>query len=191
MAMKMNSEWVDALLEHGVDRQNRRIFFFDDVDDKPIGIIIKSLYWMDSENPDKPIELYVNSFGGCEYDMFALHDAIQTIKSPISTIAIGKCMSAAPLLVAAGTKGKRYSTQNTWFMVHQGSLDESEKKFDDLKSDMKHYDNMNVRWYELMEQNTKKPASFWKTLCAKNPDRYFTPEQAIEWGLIDHIWAEK
>jgi ATP-dependent Clp protease protease subunit len=191
MSTKISSEWIDALLDHGIDRKNRRIFFFDDVDDKPIGVVIKSLYLMDSENSDKPIELFVSSYGGSEYDMFGLYDAIQTIKSPVYTIAIGKCMSAAPLLVACGTKGHRYSTPNTWFMVHAGSVGFEDKKYNELKNDMAHFDEMGERWYKLMAENTSKPASFWESQCKMTGDKYFTPDKAIEWGLIDQIWSEK
>lgn len=190
MPIRMTKDWIDALFEYGVDRNNRRIFLFDDVDNQPIGMVIKALYLMDSEKQD-PIELFVGSYGGCEYDMFALYDAIRTVHSPIHTTAIGKCMSAAPLLVACGAKKHRYATPNTWFMVHQGLNDIGEKKFDDVKNDLEHWKNMEERWYKLMEQHTKKPASFWKDQCEKMGDRYFDAYQAQEWGLIDHVWDEK
>ena len=189
--MKSTPDWIDVLFVYGVDKNHRRIFLFDDVDSMPIGVVIKALYLMDSENSDKPIELFVGSYGGCEYDMFALYDAIQTIHSPIHTIAIGKCMSAAPLLVCCGAKGHRYATPNTWFMVHQGWDDIGAKRFDEVKNDLAHWTEMDKRWYELMEKHTKKPIAFWKTQCEKVGDRYFDAWQALEWGLIDQVWDEK
>ena len=189
--MRMTKDWIDALFEYGVDKNNRRVFLFDDVDNMPIGLVIKALYLMDSENKEKPIELFIGSYGGCEYDMFALYDAIQTIHSPIHTVAIGKCMSAAPLLVCCGEKGQRCATPNTFFMVHQGWDDIGQKRFDEVKNDLKHWKNMEDRWYRLMEKHTKKPAVFWKSQCEKVGDRYFDSYEAQEWGLIDYVWDER
>lgn len=183
----MKSDIIDAIFTYGVDKTNRRIFLFDDVDNMPIGQVIKALYLMDSDSKRKPIELIVGSYGGCEYDMFALYDAIQAMRSPIHTIAIGKCMSAAPLLVCCGKKGFRYATPNTFFMVHQGWNDIGPKRFDEIKNDLDHWKEMDARWYELMEVHTNKPADFWKTQCDKVGDRYFNAYQAKEWGLIDKV----
>ena len=190
MSIRMSKDWIDTLFEYGVDKSNRRIFLFDDIDNQPIGIVIKALYYMDSIKKD-PIELFVGSYGGCEYDMFALYDAIQTINSPVHTTAIGKCMSAAPLLVCAGEKGHRYATPNTFFMVHQGWDDIGVKRYDELKNDLKLFDTINERWCDLMEKHTNKPATFWKAQCEKIGDLYFDPYQAQEWGMIDQVWDEK
>lgn len=191
MSMKISKDWIDALFEYGVDKNNRRIFLFDDIENTPIGLVIKALYLMDSEKPGIPIELFVGSYGGCEYDMFALYDAIQTIHSPIHTVAIGKCMSAAPLLVACGEKGHRYSTPNTYFMVHQGWDEVGMKRYDEIKNDVEHWKHMGILWDKLMEKHTEKPAAFWRAQCERIGDKYFDPAQAQEWGLIDIIWDEK
>jgi len=183
--MKLTTDWIDALFVYGVDKTNRRIFLFDDVDNMPIGLVIKGLYLMDTESK-KPIELLVGSYGGCEYDMFALYDVIQTIESPVHTFAIGKCMSAAPLLVASGQKKYRSATENTCFMVHQGHGDVG-GKMDEVKNDLEHWKELETRWCHLMEKHTKKPAAFWKQQCEKVGDRYFDAHQAKEWGLIDKI----
>jgi ATP-dependent Clp protease protease subunit len=123
--------------------------------------------------------------------MFALYDVCRTLVSPIHTIAIGKCMSAAPLLVAGGRKGERYATPNTFFMVHEAWEDFGAKRMDELKRDLAHYSAMGQRWGELMEKHSKKPAKFWHGLCKDPGDKYFNADQALEWGLIDHIWDEK
>ena len=188
---RMTKEWVEALFDYGVDRANRRIFLFDDIDSQPIGMVIKGLYYMDSESQSSPIELFVGSYGGCEYDMFALYDAVRTLKSPVHTTAMGKCMSAAPLLVCAGEKGSRYATPNTFFMVHQGWDDLGAKRFDELKRDLVHFGKLNERWCDLMAKHTKKPAKFWDDICKKVGDEYFDAYQAQEWGMVDHIWDEK
>ena len=190
MKAKITKDWIDAYFDHGVDRQNRRIFMFDDVDAGSIGIVIKALYYMDAES-DKPIELFIGSFGGDEYEMFALYDVIRTLKSPVHTTAIGKCMSAAPLLVACGEPGFRYATPNTMFMVHQSWDDLGAKRIDEMKKDLEHFEAMGKRWYSLMEKHTKKDAAFWKHICEFVGDKFFDADVAQEWGLIDHVWDKK
>lgn len=191
MMARITKDWIEAYFEYGVDRQNRRIFMFDGVDENSIGIVIKGLYYMDAESAEKPIELFIGSFGGSEYEMFALYDTIRTLRSPIHTTAIGKCMSAAPLLVACGKVGYRYATPNTWFMVHQSWEEFGAKRTDELKKDLVHYDQMAKSWYELMASHTIQTAAFWKKHCESVGDKYFSAYQAQEWGLIDHIWDEK
>lgn len=188
---RISQDWVEAYFEYGVDVANRRVFLFDDVDANSIGAVIKGLYLMEAKGSTNPIELFVGSFGGSEYDMFALYDVCNTLDSPVHTTAIGKCMSAAPLLVAGGEKGYRYATPNTFFMVHEAWEDFGAKRMDELKIDLKHYKDMGKRWGELMEKHSKMPAKFWHKLCSKPGDMYFTSEQALEWGLIDHIWNQK
>jgi len=197
---RISKDWVEAYFEYGVDVKNRKVFLFDGVDEDTIGYVIKGLYLMETENTKeqiknetvKPIELFIGSFGGSEYEMWALYDVIRTLQSPIHTVAIGKCMSAAPLLVACGEPGHRYATPNTWFMVHQsweewGSVDK-----DVLKKDIKHFDAMEKRWYDLMALHSNKPATFWKAKCTKQKgDDYFDAYTAQEYGLIDHVWDEK
>jgi len=191
MRARITKDWVEAYFEYGVDRINRRIFMFDGVDEDSIGMVIKGLYYMDAESSEKPIELFIGSFGGSEYEMYALYDVIRTLSSPIHTIAIGKCMSAAPLLVACGEPGHRYVTPNTWFMVHQSWEDWGEKRTDEIKKELRHYDEMGKKWYELMASHTNQTAAFWKKHCEQVGDKYFDAYQAQEWGLIDHVWDEK
>jgi ATP-dependent Clp protease protease subunit len=186
--MKMTNDWLDSVLVYGVDKTNRRIFLFDDVENMPIGLVIKALYLLESEAPKKPVELFIGSYGGCQYDMFALYDTIQSISCPIHTVAIGKCMSAAPLLVCCGKKGHRYAAPNTFFMVHQGQSEMGNRKMDEVKNDLEHWNVLEGRWNSLMEKHTSKNAAFWKGQCEKVGDRYFDANQAKQWGLIDHVW---
>ena len=123
--------------------------------------------------------------------MFALYDVIRTLSSPIHTIAIGKCMSAAPLLVACGEPGYRYATPNTWFMVHQSWDDFGAKRIDEMRKELDHLNTMGDRWYELMTRHTKMDQKFWKKHCEQVGDHFFDAYKAQELGLIDHIWDEK
>jgi ATP-dependent Clp protease protease subunit len=189
--VKITKDWVEAYFEYGIDVQNRKVFLTHDIDAESIGAAIKGLYLMEAENTTKPIEVFVGSFGGSEYEMFALYDVLRTLESPIHTTAIGKCMSAAPLLVAAGQPGYRWATPNTFFMVHQSWDEFGPSRTDEMRKVLKHYEVMSKRWYDLMESHTKKDAVFWKRKCESVGDCFFTAEEAMEWGLIDNIWDQK
>lgn len=193
--VKITKDWVEAYFEYGIDVQNRRVFLTHDIDAESIGAAIKGLYLMESDGPidrkKKPIELFVGSFGGSEYEMFALYDVLRTLESPIHTTAIGKCMSAAPLLVAAGEPGERWATPHTQFMVHQSWDDFGACRTDEAKKVLKHFEIMAASWYRLMAQHTNKNEAFWKRKCEAVGDAFFTAEDALEWGLIDGIWDQK
>ena len=197
---KISKEWVEAYFEYGVDIQNRKVFLFDNVDADSIGHVVKGLYLMEAgvtkaqkESGNIPsIEVFIGSFGGSEYEMYALYDVIRTLNSPVKTTAIGKCMSAAPLLVACGEPGQRWSTPNTFFMVHQSwTTIEDPSKLGEIEIEMKHMRKLEERWLELMVKHTDKDKKHWKRICDKGQDFYFDAETAQEWGLIDHIWDEK
>jgi len=197
---RISKDWVEAYFQYGVDVRNRRVILMDHVDEDSIGYVIKGLYLMEADVTAKqresgnipPIELLVGSFGGSEYEMWALYDVIGTLDSPIHTTAIGKCMSAAPLLVARGEVGHRYATPNTWFMVHQSLAGvDDDMRVDELAEEIKHYNAMGDRWYELMEAHTNKSADFWRQQCERVGDKFFDAYQAQEWGLIDHVWDQK
>jgi len=188
---RVSKDLVDVYFQHGVDLTNRRIFLFDEISEVSIGGVIKGLYLMEQSNNKLPIELFIGSFGGSEYEMFALYDTTRTLSSPIHTVAIGKCMSAAPLLIAGGEQGHRYATPNTFFMIHEGYAEFGANRKDDYKTVSKHLDQLNGRWSSLMAKHTKKPEAFWNKLCKKVNDTHFDVQQAIEWGIIDHIWDQK
>lgn len=192
MPKPIHKDWVEPYFEYGIDVNNRRIFLTDDIDQSTASALIKGIYLMETKNTTESIELFISSFGGDEYFMFGIYDAIRTVKCPLVTVAIGPCMSAAPLLVAAGSKGERYATPNAWFMVHEGESNEvGEQRFMSMKAAVKHRDDMIQRWYLLMEKHTKKDAKFWESLCKKVEDSYFDVDKAMEYGIIDKIWEEK
>ena len=197
--VKINKEQLSTYFEYGIDIKNRKVFLFDDVGEDTIGYVIKGLYLMEAEVTQAQhdsgnipaIELFIGSFGGSEYEMWALYDVISTLESPVHTTAIGKCMSAAPLLIACGTPGHRYATPNCWFMVHQAWDDFGEGRVDEVRKNIDHYEAMGLRWYKLMAKHTNQSAAFWRKHCEQIGDKYFDAYQAQKWGLIDHVWDEK
>lgn len=180
---------IEAALEHGVDIAGRRIFLHGGVDEETIGRAIRGLYLLADVN-QQPIELYVSSYGGELDEAFALHDVTRTVRAPIHTMALGKCMSAAPILVACGAPGHRYVSENCQFMLHDCSLgaDGSPAAIlahaEAAKATMK-------RMAELLGKYTKKRAAHWQRIFNSKVDRFFDADQAVEWGLVDQVWSEK
>lgn len=186
MGSTVTDEMAMALL-HGVDVDNRRVFLHGDVEEGTIGLVIRALYWLAAGSD--PVELFISSYGGQLDDAFALHDVTRTIAVPVHTVALGKCMSAAPMLVACGRPGERYATENTIFMLHDAWL-YAEGRPRGVES-VAQAAKVQMRTYsELLGQYTDKPASHWRRLMAKGSDEYFSAEQAVDWGLVDAIWEE-
>jgi ATP-dependent Clp protease protease subunit len=181
---------VEAYFDYGLDVQNRRVFLLGDVDESPIGNAIKGIYYLASQSKET-IELFIGSFGGELYEMFGLYDVLNSISAPISTVAIGKCMSATPLLIAAGNKGARYSMPNAQWMIHMGSEALDEARFDELEKQIEHQKIVARRWWDLLSKHTAKSAAQWRQICKQIGDSYFDAEKAQEWGLVDHLWDER
>jgi ATP-dependent Clp protease protease subunit len=139
----------------------------------------------------KPIELYVSSIGGELDEAFALHDVTRTVRSPIHTCALGKCMSAAPMLVACGQKGERYATEHTTFMLHDAQLGAGVDCAANVATHAKITEQMMDRYAVLLARYSSKDKRHWKRIFSGKVDRFFDAEQALDWGLIDAIWSEK
>lgn len=182
---------LEAAITHGIDIAGRRIFLHGDVAEESIALVVRGLYLMSDLDAGAPVELFVTSYGGTLDDAFALHDVTRTIKCPVGTVALGKCMSAAPLLVACGAPGERWATPNTTFMLHDASLDEVEGNPQQVEQEGRLTREMMGRYAGLLGKYTKKPKRFWRSIFDKKVDRYFTATEALEWGLIDSIWEEK
>jgi ATP-dependent Clp protease, protease subunit len=187
---RITKDWVDAYFDHGVDIANRRVFLVDDVEDSSISDAIKGLYLMETSSKS-PIEVFISSSGGSVYEMFALYDIFSTLKCPVHTFAYGKCMSAATLLLAAGQKGDRWCTPNTWFMMHDLSYELAETKHEDAEGQVNHGKDLRAQWLKEVVKCSDKDMKFWSAIARKSADQYFTAEQAIEWGVADHFWVEK
>ena len=182
---------LEAALEHGVDVKGRRIFLHGDVGEDTIALAIRGMYLL-ADLTDKHIELFVTSYGGELDEAFALHDVTRTICVPVHTVALGKCQSAAPLLVACGHRGQRWAAVHTTFMLHDAWMGSIEGEnpanlqiaAEQAKQQMK-------RMAELLAKYSRKDKRHWTRLFASKTDRFFDAEQAQEWGIIDEIWDEK
>ena len=184
-----DNEWVEAYFDNGVDIANRRVFV-GDIDEKTIDFAIKGLYLMETESDTKPCEMFISSYGGNIYDALALYDIMNTLSCPVHTFAYGKCMSAAPLLLAAGCPGQRWVAPHVSFMHHDWN-DELEGKGAELQAAVKHNEHLGAMWTGLLAKHTEKDFRWWDHRAKKSADFYFSAEEALEWGLADSIWVQK
>ncbi len=189
---RLTNARIEAALEHGIDIHGRRIFLYGDVDETAIAKAIRGMYLLSDVNKE-PIELYVSSYGGDLDEAFALHDVTRTIAAPVHTVALGKCQSAAPLIVACGQKGYRYASENVAFMLHDVALSDLPNDVPPLYVERyAQAARAQVTTYaRLLAAYTKKPARHWSSIFSGKSDKFFTAEQAVAWGLVDQIWSEK
>jgi ATP-dependent Clp protease protease subunit len=191
---KMSHDDLEVMMEHGIDRLNRRLFL-NEISEANIANVIKGIYYFQSVDNKKPIELFISSYGGEMYEMFGLYDVLNTVTCPIVTVAVGKCQSAAPLLVAVGTKGKRYACPNTSFMFHQSSdYEEGEggaSRLGHIETEVKHHREIEERWYKLLAKHSNKTVAFWRSQAKKEGNSYYTAEEALEYGIVDYLWVER
>jgi ATP-dependent Clp protease, protease subunit len=184
-----NKQGVDRLelsLEHGIDLEHRRLFLMSDIEENVTSKVIQGLLKLGTDSA-APVELYVSTFGGSLYEMFGIYDAITTADAPVYVNAIGKCMSAGILVVAAGAKGHRHAYANTWFMTHQGWGDQV-GSVTELASATDHFKEIMKLQYSLLEKHTSRDAKYWKKLLEQPKDIYFNAKTALDYGLIDAIW---
>lgn len=167
--------------------KNSVFFLTGDIEEESVERCIK---WITYESldtkADKMLTLYVNSTGGDLYQAFALIDIINTSKYPIRTIGIGSVMSAAFLIVAAGTKGERYVAENTSCMCHQFSSG-TDGKYHDLKAEMKETELLNSKMVDILVQATGKVPSYVKKRLLPPTDVYMTAQEMVEHGAADYI----
>lgn len=183
------SDWVGAYFEKGIDVVNRRVFL-GDIEAETVDFAIKGMYLMETESDKEPIELFISSYGGTVYEALALYDIIQTLKCPVHTFAYGKCMSAAPLLLACGEPGHRWVAQHASFMHHDWCA-ELDGKGALVVNEVKHHEEMGQQWTRLLAKHSSKDFKWWHTRGKKSEDFYFSADEAIEWGLADSIWSER
>lgn len=185
--MRLDSNLLNLSVEHGIDFLSRRLWLHADIDEVSIGWVIRGMSSM-SDLGDGPIELYVSSYGGELDESFALHDLMQMLEVEIHTVALGKCMSAAPLLVAAGAPGQRFAAKNTVFMLHNvAGCDVAADSHQNLKATADVIAKSVATYSGLLAEYTTQPKAHWSRIMRSNHDRYFDADQALEWGLIDGI----
>ena len=164
--------------------KERVIFMVGQVEDHMANLIVAQMLFLESENPDKDIHLYINSPGGSVTAGLSIYDTMQFIKPDVSTMGIGQAASMGSFLLAAGKKGKRFSLPNSRIMVHQPSAG-----FQGQATDIEIHANevlaLKKRLNEIYSNHTGKSADEIKKALER--DNFMTPEIAKEFGLIDEV----
>jgi ATP-dependent Clp protease protease subunit len=166
--------------------RERIIFLGDAIEDHLANLVIAQLLFLESEDPEKDISLYINSPGGVVNAGLAIYDTMQYLRAPVSTICIGMAASMAAVLLAAGAKGKRYALPNSRIMVHQGSGG-FRGNAPDAMIQMKEWEFLVQRNNELLAKHTGQPLE--KVKKDTDRDYFMSPEQAKDYGIIDAVYS--
>ena len=164
--------------------EDRIIMLTEEVNSASASVVVAQLLYLEGQDPTKDISLYINSPGGSVTDGMAIYDTMQYIKCDVSTICMGMAASMGAFLLAAGTKGKRYSLPNSDIMIHQPSGG-TQGQATDMEIHTRHILNTKQRLNEILAANTGQPVDV--IAQDTNRDNFMTAQQALEYGLIDKI----
>ncbi len=167
---------------------DRIIFLGSPVDDNVANIVIAQLLFLQADNPEKDIYLYINSPGGSVYSGLAIYDTIQFLTAPVATMCMGMAASMGALLLAAGTKGKRSALPNSRIMIHQPSGG-SQGTAADIEIQAREILYARQRLNEILAHHTGQPLERIEEDVDR--DRFMSPAEAVEYGLIDHVVEHK
>ena len=166
--------------------RERIIFLGDAIDDHLANLIIAQLLFLESEDPEKDISLYINSPGGVVTSGLAIYDTMQYLRAPVSTICIGMAASMAAVLLAAGAKGKRYALPNSRIMIHQGSGG-FRGNAPDAVIQMKEWEYLVQVNNEILANHTGQPLE--KIVKDTDRDYFMGPDEAKAYGIIDAVYT--
>ena len=167
---------------------DRIIFLGEEVNATTESLVVAQLLYLEGKDPDKDIQLYINSPGGSVTDGMAIYDTMQYVKCDVSTICVGMAASMGAFLLSSGTKGKRIALPNAEIMIHQPSAG-TQGKVTDMEIDVEHFLRIKKNLNEIMAGNTGKTAEEIK--AASERDHWMTAEEAKEFGLVDKIITAK
>ncbi len=164
---------------------NERIIFLGTpVNDQVANLIVAQLLHLESEDPEKDISLYINSPGGSIYAGLAIYDTMKFVKPDVSTMCMGVAMSMGSLLLTAGVKGKRFSLPNSRILIHQPSAG-FEGQSTDIEIHAREILDMRRRIDRIYAEHTGRTEEQMNADMER--DRFFKPDEAVEYGLIDRV----
>ena len=163
---------------------DRIIMLNEDVNNASAGVIVAQLLYLEGQDPEKDISLYINSPGGVITDGMAIYDTMQYIKCDVSTICIGMAASMGSFLLAAGTKGKRYALPNSEIMIHQPSGG-AQGQATDINIHAQHILATKKRLNTILSERTGQPIEVIERDTER--DNFMTAQQALDYGLIDKV----
>lgn len=167
---------------------DRIVFLGNPINDAVANVIIAQLLFLDADNPEKDIYLYINSPGGSVYAGLAIYDTMSFLRSPVNTYCMGIAASMGSFLLAAGTKGKRYALPNSRIMLHQPSGG-TQGTAADIEIQAQEILYLRERLNGIYAANTGQ--SVEQINADLDRDRFMSPQEAKEYGLIDHVITRK
>jgi ATP-dependent Clp protease protease subunit len=166
--------------------KDRIIFLGDAIEDHVANLIIAQLLFLESEDPEKDIQLYINSPGGVVTSGMAIYDTMQYLRAPVSTICIGQAASMGAVLLAAGATGKRYALPNSRIMIHQGSGG-FRGNAPDAIIQMREWEHLVQVNHEILARHTGQPLD--KVTKDTDRDFFMSPGDARDYGIIDAVYS--
>jgi len=165
--------------------KDRIIFLGDAIEDHMANLIIAQLLFLEAEDPERDISLYINSPGGVVTAGLAIYDTMQYLRAPVSTICIGMAASMAAVLLAAGAKGKRYALPNSRIMIHQGSGG-FRGNTPDVLIQVRELEQLIQLNHQILAKHTGQPIEKINTDTQR--DYFMSPDEAKAYGIIDEVY---
>ncbi len=164
--------------------RERIVFLGTEVDDDVANLIIAQILYLEAEDPDRDITLYINSPGGVAYAGMAIYDVMQHVRCDVSTTCVGMAMSAAAMILAGGASGKRYALPSSRIMIHQGSAG-TRGAPTDMEIQLREVLTLTRRMAEIIAFHSGTPVD--QVTRDIDRDYFLSPEKAIAYGLVDEI----
>lgn len=165
--------------------KDRIVFMVGPVEDQVANLVVAQLLYLESENPDKDIHLYINSPGGSVTAGMSIYDTMQFVRPDVSTMCIGQAASMGAFLLAAGTAGKRYALPNSRMMIHQPSMGGARGVAADLEIQAKEILLMRERLNAILSQHTGQ--SVERIAQDSDRDYWMSPDEALDYGMVDKV----
>ena len=163
---------------------DRIIFLSEDVHDTTASLVVAQLLYLESQDPDKDIQFYINSPGGSVTAGMAIYDTMQYVTCDVSTLCIGLAASMGAFLLSAGAKGKRLALPNSEIMIHQPSAG-TQGQITDMALHLKRLEVVKKRMNRILAENTGKSIEQVTADCER--DNFMSAQEALEYGLIDRV----
>ena len=168
--------------------KERIIFLGEEVNDVTAGLVVSQLLFLESEDPDKDINLYINSPGGSVTAGMAIYDTMQYVKCDVSTMCMGMAASMGAFLLSGGTKGKRLALPNAEIMIHQPSGG-AQGQATEIEIAAEHILRTKKKFNTILSENTGQP---YETIVKDTErDNWLTAQEALEYGLIDKVMENR
>ena len=163
---------------------DRIIFLGEEINDTTASLVVAQLLYLEAQDPDKDIQMYINSPGGSVTAGMAIYDTMQYVKCDVSTICVGMAASMGAFLLSSGAKGKRLALPNAEIMIHQPSAG-TQGQITDMAIHLKRLEVVKSRMNRILAENTGKSIEVVTADCER--DNFMTAQEAMEYGLVDKV----